>query len=337
MNYTDFIKMKNLTKRLYLIVGEEKFFADKVEALIKQEFSADNSDGINIVSSDIEIKELKNVLNCVPFFSSHNVIIIKDFKLLKENKKAGDKTKEKNEEEFLDVVTSLPDFSVLILIADKVDKRRKIYKAFDKNGVIIEVNRLKVKEVREWLDNKLRAIDKKFDFEANQYFLEVVSRMANISVGFLDQEINKIALYTDNKLITKKDLSDVFAGIPEASIFSLTDAIGEKKIIKALALLKEQIANGEHFLRILTMVIREVRLLLRAKQLKASGYNNELIASKLELLTFIAEKVIEKSKNFTEEKLEQALIALAELDFNFKIGQADNAALEKIIIDMSKK
>ena len=81
MNYTDFIKMKNLTKRLYLIVGEEKFFTDKVEALIKQEFSADNSDGINIVSSDIEIKELKNLLNCVPFFSSHNVIIIKDFKL----------------------------------------------------------------------------------------------------------------------------------------------------------------------------------------------------------------------------------------------------------------
>lgn len=271
------------------------------------------------------------------FFSQHNLIIIKDYKLLKESKKLSDKTKEKNEEEFLEMINSVPDFSVLVVVADKVDKRRKIYKAFDKNGIIIEVNRIKGKEVREWLDIKLREVDKKFDFEANQYFLEVVSRMANISIGFLDQEINKISLYTENKIITKKELVEIFAGIPEVSIFSLTDAIGERKIIKALALLKEQISNGEPFLRILTMVIREVRLLLRAKQLKEAGYNNDIVASKLELLNFIAEKLVEKSKNFTDGKLEQALIALAELDCKFKTGQADNIALEKIIIDMTKK
>ena len=34
MNYTEFIKIKKLSKNLYLIVGEEKFFADKVEKII---------------------------------------------------------------------------------------------------------------------------------------------------------------------------------------------------------------------------------------------------------------------------------------------------------------
>ena len=118
------------------------------------------------------------------------------------------------------------------------------------------MNRLKVKEVREWLEIKLRELGKSFDSEANRYFLEVVSRMSNISLGLLDQEINKIGLYNEEKIITKKDLVNVFAGIPEASIFALTDAIGERKLVKALNLLKEQIANGEHFLKILTMLIR---------------------------------------------------------------------------------
>lgn len=70
MNYTEFIKIKKLSKNLYLIVGEEKFFADKVEKIIKQEFMSDNLDEINIINGDVDIKELKNSLNCVPFFFS---------------------------------------------------------------------------------------------------------------------------------------------------------------------------------------------------------------------------------------------------------------------------
>ena len=337
MNYNDFLKKKSLTDNLYLIVGEEKYLADKVESFIKKEFLADNLDGVIAVNGVAEIKELSNTVNSVPFFAPYNFAVVKEFKLLRDSKKNAEKSKEKDEEDFLTLINLLPQFSILVLIADKVDKRRKIYKAIDKNGTIIEVNRLKVKEVREWLEIKLRELGKSFDSEANQYFLEVVSRMSNISLGLLDQEINKIGLYNEEKIITKKDLVNVFAGIPEASIFALTDAIGERKLVKALNLLKEQIANGEHFLKILTMLIREVRLLLRAKQLKELGYSHDNIATKLELLSFIADKVIEKSRNFTEKKLEQALINLAQLDGDFKTGQADNVAMEKIIIDLIKK
>ena len=337
MNYNDFLKKKSLTDNLYLIVGEEKYLADKVENFIKKEFLADNLDGVIAVNGVAEIKELSNAVNSVPFFAPYNLVVVKEFKLLRDSKKNAEKSKEKDEEDFLTLINLLPQFSILVLIADKVDKRRKIYKAIDKNGTIIEVNRLKVKEVREWLEIKLRELGKSFDSEANRYFLEVVSRMSNISLGLLDQEINKIGLYNEEKIITKKDLVKVIAGIPEASIFALTDAIGERKLVKALNLLKEQIANGEHFLKILTMLIREVRLLLRAKQLKELGYSHDNIATKLELLSFIADKVIEKSRNFTEKKLEQALINLAQLDGDFKTGQADNVAMEKIIIDLIKK
>lgn len=340
MNYAEAMTAikKNDLKSVYLISGEETYLTDKIEqALLKKLLPDGNRDGLQRFNGDIDLHELMNLIESAPFFTDKNVILLRGTTLFKEKKKAA-KTKETAnpvEEQFMHLLENMPTYSVLILeTPDKADKRRKIYKTIAKFGMAAEVEAVRAWNIKDWLQEKLIEINKQFDREAYTYFFEITGVMNQISLGFLDQELDKLVLYTDRQLITKQDLLQVLSSIPEVSIFSMLDAISDKNINKAIMLLSEQLAGGIHPLAILTLLTRHTRQLWQAKTLQAKGYKGKQLAASLGLVPFVAEKVGLKSLKFTEPVLKKALLNLAEADYKLKSGQANVALLDQIVIEL---
>lgn len=328
---------KNIVKPIYLISGEETYLASKLEKMIIDKvLPADERDNVMMCNPDMGIDELINMLESVPFFGGKNVLVMRNGNFFRERKKSVDQDKpNKNEEKLMQVLMNMPEYSMLILLTtEKADKRRKLYKTIAKFGAVVEVAALRAWDVKDWLNSRLREVDREFDRAAFEYFLEVTSVMNTISLGTLDQEVQKLLLYTDKKIITKDDLLQTMATSAEVSIFAMLDAISAKNIKKSLQLLSEQLTAGEHPLKLITMLSRHVRQLWQAKVFQAKGYASKQIASELGMVPFIAEKLVEKSKTFSVEKLEQAAIDLAEADFKCKSSQADCAMLDKIIIEL---
>ncbi len=116
----------------------------------------------------------------------------------------------------------------------------------------------------------------------------------------------------------------------------MIDAVSQKQIGKALQLIGEQIKSGEHPLKLVALLARQVRLMWQAKELAKDGYGAREIAEKLGLVPFIGEKMLKQSKNFTPEVLKQASLALATADYDLKSGRANKSALEEIIIAMCR-
>jgi len=330
-------------KSVYLIAGEESYLAEKIEqALLDKLLPEANKEGLQKISGDIDLAELMNLIDSAPFFSDKNVILIRGTTLLKEKKNAapaeGKKAKtDKKEEALLSTLADMPPYSVLILVShEKPDKRRKIYKTIEKYGMTVEAESLHAWNINEWLQAKLSEMGKQFDREAHAYLLEAIGVMQKISLGFLDQELSKLALYTDKRLIGKEDLLQILSGLPEVSIFAMLDAISEKNTGKALQLLNEQLETGTYPLNIAALLIRHVRQLWQAKILEAKGYSGRQLASPLGLVPFVAEKVAKYSRSFKEPALKQALMDLAEMDYKLKSGQAEPALLERIIIELCR-
>lgn len=327
-------------KQLYLISGEETYLTGKVERAILEKLLPDQKDGdVKMLNGDVALDELVHMIESAPFFSEKNIILVRNTMLFKEKKKAADAEKSSKanqaEEKLIKLFEDMPPYSTLILeTPEKADKRRKLYKAVVKCGSAVEVARIRAWEVKDWLTVKLREIDKEFERSALEYFLEVTSVMNQISLGFLDQEIDKLALYADKKTIVKRELQEVLASVPEVSIFSMLDAISDKNTKKALRLLNEQLNAGEHPLKMITMLSRHTRQLWQAKRCAAKGYQNKQIAEKLGLVPFIAEKLTAKSKRFSEDALKNATVQFAEADYKLKSGQADCALLENIVISL---
>jgi len=163
----------------------------------------------------------------------------------------------------------LPTGNCLILTAEAVDKRKKLFKVIDKAGIVLHFGAIKgeaaTKETLKLEAQKL----------LNQYGKRLVPA-AWIALGkktgfqlrpSLNEMEKLIAFVGERSVIEEKDVEAVVGKTREDSIFDLTAAIAEKNAKAALLALKALLDQGMHHLMILTMISREIRLLLQASLL----------------------------------------------------------------------
>lgn len=334
---------KGQIEPVYLLYGEETYFIRQIEqAIIKSVLAPDEMD-MNLVIIDREptVNELMSLIETVPFMGGKNVIIVRGTSLFRPRKTGSGEEAEsvdKADDRLLQLIATMPDYAhVVFSTTDKVDKRRKLFKMVEKYGATVEVAHLKVKDVRGWLTATLAQLNKKMASDAMEYFLGIVSIMSKVSLGFLHNELEKIALFTGKRtLISQQDLVEIMSAIPEISVFSMIDAVSQKQVGKALQLIGEQLQAGEHPLKLISLLARQVRMMWQARDMTERGYNSRDVAEKLGLVPFIGEKMIKQSRNFTVETLKHATVALATADHDLKSGRANPMVLEEIIIAMCR-
>ena len=319
-------------KQVFLLAGDEDYYIEKAKNKILEILEAKND--FQIFEKGAEISDIIMTLETPPLFSPKTVVIVKSPAFFKED--AG-KTKDKEMERFMALLSSMPDSSyIMFILNEKPDKRRKIYKSIEKIGLILESESPRPWTVGEWLTDKLRSIGKTLDKDAYLFFMNMISAMQKISLAFLDQEFDKLALYTDEKRIDKKTMEEVFSSVPEVSSFAIVDAISEKDLNKALTLFHREVAGGAFLPLIIALISRHTRQLFQAKLLMKQGIRGKTLAKPLELNPVIAEKLGTAASRFDERDLEDALILLSDADYLLKTGQGGNELIEEILILLCK-
>ena len=344
MKFGDFMAslQRGDLKHVYLLAGEEHYYIEKAQERILSRLFAnpqEQGEAMQKISGVVDSDDLVGLIETAPFFASKNVLLLQDTSLFKdknegEEKKAG---KDKKLERLLATLADMPEFSYVIFVQNgKADKRRKIYKTIEKNGMVLEAEAIRAWNINDWLQGKLQTINKDMDREAMAYFSGVVSTMQTISLEFLDREFDKLALFTQDRRITRELLEKVFAGLPEVSVFALLDAISERKAKKALQLLRRQLNDGTYFTVILALLTRHVRQLWQAQVLQQQGIRGKALAKPLELNPFIAEKLGRAAMQFPAAVLKRNMLELIDADYFLKTGQAGDEVLEHIVIDLCR-
>jgi DNA polymerase-3 subunit delta len=168
-----------------------------------------------------------------------------------------------------------------------------------------------------------------------QYLLSVLNLMSEISLDFVEQEMKKASLYTDKKMIDRAVLAESMAAIPEASVFRLLDALGDKKTAEIAKLLKQQEESGVPLIKTTVLLARQVRMLWQASAVRDGGGNMDDLMRETGIRhSFIAEKLVRQSKNFSLASLRQAMCDLADAEQSLKSGRTDGAVLEGIVLSL---
>ena len=177
-------------------------------------------------------------------------------------------------EKYEDLLTrELPTGNCLILTAEAADKRKKIFKVIDKAGIVLHFGEIKgeaaTKETLKIEAQKLLAGNGKSLTPAAWIAL---GRKTGFQLRPSLNELQKLISFVgERSAIEEKDIEAVVGKTKEDSIFDLTTALSEKKATAALTALKALLDQGTHHLMILTMISREIRLLLQASILIRSG------------------------------------------------------------------
>ena len=317
-------------KNVYLLCGEEIFFIDKARDKILARLNVDKA--TELVTFDCDSKpalaDIISAIDSSPFFGAKNVVLVKNATVFSSEKKS---------DRLENILKDMQPTNFVIFTSKTADKRRKLYKIISQVGAILEADPLRSWEIDAWLNEKLSSLGKTMRGEARRYFNERVGILPEISLWYLENELDKVALNVAGKEITADDLRRNMLAPPEVSNFALTDAVDDKNPAKAFYLLEQQAKIPGKIPLVITLLVNHVRRLIRAKFFIAQGVTGRRLGEPLEMNPYIAQKLGETSKSYRAELLEECFIELAEADFKLKTGRAGVEILERIIFKLCKR
>lgn len=147
---------------------------------------------------------------------------------------------------------------------------------------------------------------------------QLLAELADDDAERADQELAKLLDYVDfARPIRTDDVERLTPFHGQADIFDTVDALGRRDARTALDRLQRLLENQDpHYAFV--MIIRQFRLLLRAREALDAGQNP---AQTLGLHPFVAGKLTEQARNFTLVDLERIYHRLMEIDLADKSGQ----------------
>jgi DNA polymerase III subunit delta len=167
----------------------------------------------------------------------------------------------------------MPEGNHLILTAEAVDRRKKLFKTLSSAGKILLFAKGKgetrqQQAVREMAAEPLARSGKRLSAGAWSALGQKTGFDLRESLG----AIEKLITYAgERQQIEATDVEAVIGRTKEDTVFALTAALSGRNLPLALRTLHELIDQGLHPLMIMTMITKEIRFLYQAKLLIASG------------------------------------------------------------------
>jgi len=310
---------------VYLWYGEDRFLIQEALKVLKSfYFMTDSSgSGIEIVSAkELSPAAIIERANTMSFFANR-LVVVEDVTYFQDGQTA-------DLEPFLAYFLDPNPATCLLFIAESVHRGRKFYKALVKmtNGEIMEFCGPQRQEWPAWVQGELKAREKSMDTQVVAQFIE----WAGPHTGVISQELDKLIIYVgDRKKITLEDIQAITPRSIETTVFELLDAVASQSSAKALKALRE-VLRKEPALKVLAMLVRQVRLLLGCDALRRQGGQVGEAPSALGISPFEAKKIWYQSARLSTKQLSKALSECLNTDLALKTGGGEAGLLLEIMI-----
>lgn len=229
-------------KPLYLLHGEEPFYIDVLSDYIEKNILSDGEKSFNqsiLYGKDSDLINIVNASKRYPMMSDYQVILVKEAQELKWGKDTEDK--KANDPILAYLENPLPS-TILVFCFKyaKFDKRKKTYKAFEKNGVVFESATIRDYQVAAWIETHLKTNGHKINAKAAALMAEYLgtdlSKVAN--------ELEKLFLNVPaSREITVDDVQNNIGISKDYNVFELQTALSKRDVFKANQIIDYFAAN----------------------------------------------------------------------------------------------
>jgi DNA polymerase-3 subunit delta len=302
---------------VYLLFGAETYLRDLAAKTIADLVLADSSlrefNEAEYSLNDSEIRHALASAEQLPMISSRRVVKITNVAVSASGGK--DNLREEDEEILAAYLNRPSETSIVIFIADELDKRRKISKLLLENSVAVEFNILEDAELIKWAKDKL----KEFDADSDERALRRLVGLVGNNVRRLTVEVEKLAVAAlPDKLITFDLVESLVPNSRELSNFELTDYLLAKNKTRSLQILKKILDDGAEPLMLLGLIASNFRRLLMSKELMRQGVERREVARIMRLPYGKQEDFLATARRADAEKLARAMRRIAKTDSAIK-------------------
>jgi len=251
---------------LYLLIGCETYLRDAAARAITEAALAGtllrefNESSLSLLSNSATAAIA--IAEQLPMLSERLVVRIRDF----------GKLREADDEIIIRYLKSPSPSSVVIFIADDLDKRKNLTKALLSACTVVDFSAVKDAEAKAWARTRL----KELKTSANDQVLSEIVRLTGTDLQTLNSELEKLAAAAlETRTITMQMVEDLIGHSRELSNFELGDQLVAGDRGRALMTLHHLIEDNVAPVMLIGLIASNYHRLALAKELMKQGRRDE--------------------------------------------------------------
>ncbi len=325
---------------LYILSGQDDFpIARELESIKKSignsEMLATNTNVLD--GGQITVDELRAVCESAPFLSDKRLVIIHGLLerfAVRANASRAKSTKKSDHhsagyEALGDCLTKIPETTVLILVESEVKDTNPLLKMVSAKANMKSFPILSSSELRQWISKHVTEDGGTITPQA----INLLVRLVGSNLWIMSSELNKLVSYAANRPIEEKDVKTLVSYTQQTSVFTLVDAIMEFNTHEAEAFLQQLLKQGATATYLLAMLYRQMRLIVRARDLKKQGLKEMEIRQRLGVTSeYVVRKTLEQAGRYSMPRIKQVYQQLLETDLAIKTSKYDGELALNILI-----
>ena len=294
---------------VYFMEGEEPYFMDQISQFILEHVLTEEEKGFNqsiLYGKDLSIDAIMTGAKRFPMMAERQVVVIREAQNIR------------NIEDLATYVEN-PMRSTLLVINYKyktIDKRKKLYKALQRNGVYFESKPLYESNVPAWITKYLKEKNLGIDPRAAQMITDFVGNDLQRIVN----ELEKVTIsMVPGTSIMPEDVERNIGISKDFNMFELQKALGNKEILKSNQIINYFIDNEKQnpLPVILGMLVGFFRKILIYHTIEMKSDRN-LMSLKLGVNPYFLNDYITAGRNYTLDKAINIISMMREYDLRSK-------------------
>ncbi len=330
----------------YILYGQDKYSIHTELQRIKSELGDADMLAVNtnvLSGEQLKLTELQEVCNVLPFLHQVRLVIVDGllsrFEPEKKTDKRSSKSLSRSEsdiqqlKELKGYASQIPESTILVLVDGVLSQKNKLIKEISSVAVVKHFPQLKGNQLRCWIRKHVADSGGKISPQA----IALLDELVGGDLWNMHNEIEKLLAFTAGSIITDDDVRQITSFTREANIFAFVDALLEGRRKEAQNLLHRLLKEGAVPMQILTMVTRQLRIIVMLKDALTLEQKDKVLAMFGITSSFIIDKISAQTRKSSMENIRNAYDQIIKTDLAIKTGTyEDHLAIDMMVIELCK-
>lgn len=305
----------------YLLFGDESYLRDlaarHISNMVLRDSSLRDFNESEVSLNESDLRHAIGSAKQLPMMDEKRVVRVSNVSISANKQK--NNIREEDEDLLKHYFKNAPETTVLIFVADELDKRLKMSRFLLERCVSVQFDKLEDEGLLKWAREKERELDVEFDEKALRHLVGLVGN----DVRKLTLEIEKLVVAALPERVVSNEL--VEALVPNSRVlsnFDLTDKLLEGNRSGALETLRKILDDGAEPLMLLGLLSYNFRRLFLAKEMMNEGVDRSEVSKVMRLPYGKQQGFLETARRTDRARFEWILKRLAETDLAIKTSLA---------------
>lgn len=321
---------------VYLLVGEEHRLQSDVLSALRAAALEGAVPGLNDdqwVAGEVDVDRVLGAARTLPMMARCRFVIVRSLERWEPRDTPAGKAKDDALDRLAEYVKDPSPSTVLVLLATKLDKRRRLMTVALKQGAIVNCEPLPRAELPFWVERAARQRGNRLAPGVAQ----LIAELSGPELAPVADAVERLCLYAGAGAEVSEDhVAECLVRLRPASVFELVDAVGRRDLGRALATLHDVYDPQDRGIRLVGLLAWSARQLVKFESAVRAGLRPEEAAQRAGAPPFKARELSRQVKRIPRGDLERWLETLASVDLALKGGskRPAKAVLEHAVIEL---